>query len=151
MQFTKLNDFATRYTAAWCSQNAANVASFFSPAGSLQIRRKSDSWRRAVLGRVLPVGYGTASEGTRWRRIGSEGRHPATSCRWQQKNIASRAAGVPKDRPVAPKKTIALRMAAPPSSRSSPPRNTITLLIDFVSPRIAGTLRLTGKFYYSPE
>jgi len=35
MQFTKLNAFATRYTAAWCSQNAANVASFFSPSGSL--------------------------------------------------------------------------------------------------------------------
>jgi len=32
-----LNDFATRYTAAWCSRNAANVASFFSQTGSLQI------------------------------------------------------------------------------------------------------------------
>jgi len=49
-----------------------------------------------VLGRVLPVGYGTASEGTRWRRIGSEGRHPATSCRWQQKILR-------RERPVYPK------------------------------------------------
>lgn len=28
-------DFAVRYTAAWCSQNAASVAAFFSPSGSL--------------------------------------------------------------------------------------------------------------------
>ncbi|MGC2615778.1 MAG: nuclear transport factor 2 family protein [Terracidiphilus sp.] len=32
-----LHDFATRYTAAWCSQNAASVAAFFSPQGSLTI------------------------------------------------------------------------------------------------------------------
>src|SRR5579872_4016577 len=30
-----LRDFATRYTAAWCSQNPANVAAFFSDEGSL--------------------------------------------------------------------------------------------------------------------
>jgi predicted ester cyclase len=30
-----LQDFAARYTAAWCSQNAANVAAFFSTNGSL--------------------------------------------------------------------------------------------------------------------
>jgi hypothetical protein len=29
--------FAARYTAAWCSQNAASVAAFFSEHGSLQI------------------------------------------------------------------------------------------------------------------
>ncbi len=34
---TRLREFATRYTAAWCSQNAASVAAFFSPAGSLTI------------------------------------------------------------------------------------------------------------------
>ena len=32
-----LRDFARRYTAAWCSQDAASVAAFFSPSGSLQI------------------------------------------------------------------------------------------------------------------
>ena len=32
-----LIDFAERYTAAWCSQNAATVAAFFSPTGSLCI------------------------------------------------------------------------------------------------------------------
>jgi len=32
-----LRDFAERYTAAWCSQDPARVASFFSPRGSLKI------------------------------------------------------------------------------------------------------------------
>jgi predicted ester cyclase len=29
--------FASRYTAAWCSQDAASVAAFFAPAGSLKV------------------------------------------------------------------------------------------------------------------
>ena len=33
----RLRDFAVRYTAAWCSQDAASVAAFFSPTGSLTI------------------------------------------------------------------------------------------------------------------
>ncbi len=37
MNSTKLKDFATRYTAAWCSQNAASVAEFFAEGGSLKI------------------------------------------------------------------------------------------------------------------
>lgn len=36
-RMTGLRDFAARYTAAWCSQDAASVAAFFSPAGSLTI------------------------------------------------------------------------------------------------------------------
>jgi hypothetical protein len=34
---TKLNKFAARYTAAWCSQNAASVASSFAEKGSLKV------------------------------------------------------------------------------------------------------------------
>ena len=37
MSLEQLQDFATRYTAAWCSQNAGSVAAFFAPGGSLQI------------------------------------------------------------------------------------------------------------------
>jgi SnoaL-like polyketide cyclase/Rhodanese-like domain len=33
----QLRDFAGRYTAAWCSQDPARVASFFSPDGSLKV------------------------------------------------------------------------------------------------------------------
>ena len=34
---TQLRAFALRYTAAWCSQDAASVAAFFSPDGALTI------------------------------------------------------------------------------------------------------------------
>lgn len=37
MDSTKLKDLATRYTAAWCSQDAASVAAFFAERGSLKI------------------------------------------------------------------------------------------------------------------
>ncbi|MBZ5688873.1 MAG: ester cyclase [Acidobacteriia bacterium] len=33
----KLRDFALRYTAAWCSQNPASVAAFYSQSGSLRV------------------------------------------------------------------------------------------------------------------
>ncbi len=33
----ELTDFATRYTAAWCSQDAASVAAFYSEFGSLTV------------------------------------------------------------------------------------------------------------------
>ena len=33
----ELRDFAGRYTAAWCSQDAGNVAAFYSPGGSLTV------------------------------------------------------------------------------------------------------------------
>jgi len=36
-KLNRLRDFAARYTAAWCSQDAASVADFFSPSGSLTI------------------------------------------------------------------------------------------------------------------
>jgi hypothetical protein len=32
---SELRDFAARYTAAWCSQNPASVAAFYSASGSL--------------------------------------------------------------------------------------------------------------------
>ena len=37
MDSKTLTDFATRYTAAWCSHNAASVAAFFGEHGSLKI------------------------------------------------------------------------------------------------------------------
>jgi len=46
---TKLTDFATRYTAAWCSQNAATVASFFAEDGSLTINQGSPATGRAAI------------------------------------------------------------------------------------------------------
>ncbi len=44
-----LRDFAARYTAAWCSQNAASVAAFFSPTGSLAINGAAPAIGRAAI------------------------------------------------------------------------------------------------------
>lgn len=45
----ELNDFAARYTAAWCSQDAASVASFFAEQGSLKINDGAPSVGRAAI------------------------------------------------------------------------------------------------------
>ncbi|HLK02971.1 MAG TPA: ester cyclase [Candidatus Acidoferrum sp.] len=47
LDLAKLRDFATRYTAAWCSQNPEAVAAFFSPSGSLKINDSAPSFGRA--------------------------------------------------------------------------------------------------------
>ena len=44
-----LTDFATRYTAAWCSQDPARVASFFSENGSLTINGGTPSVGRPAI------------------------------------------------------------------------------------------------------
>jgi hypothetical protein len=49
MDAAQLKSFGTRYTAAWCSQNAASVAAFFSEAGSLQINDGAPSVGRTAI------------------------------------------------------------------------------------------------------
>src|ERR1035441_9200926 len=44
-----VRDFATRYTAAWCSQNAASVAAFFARNGSLTINDGTPSVGREAI------------------------------------------------------------------------------------------------------
>jgi len=46
---SKLKDFATRYTAAWCSHDPAQVASFFAPNGSLRINDAAPSVGRDAI------------------------------------------------------------------------------------------------------
>jgi hypothetical protein len=46
---TSKQQFALEYTTAWCSQNAASVASFFSPDGSLTINDGTPSIGRAAI------------------------------------------------------------------------------------------------------
>ena len=46
---SKLREFARRYTAAWCSQDPASVAGFFSPDGSLTINRGTPSVGRGEI------------------------------------------------------------------------------------------------------
>ncbi len=49
MDPTALNNFAARYTAAWCSQCAARVASFFEEKGSLKINDGIPAVGRAAI------------------------------------------------------------------------------------------------------
>ena len=49
LQQTDLQDFAERYTAAWCSQNPASVAAFYSPNGSLSINGSAASVGRTAV------------------------------------------------------------------------------------------------------
>ena len=44
-----LRDLATKYTAAWCSQDASRVASFFAENGSLTINDGEPSVGRAAI------------------------------------------------------------------------------------------------------
>ena len=43
-----LRDFAKRYTAAWCSREAASVAAFFAPNGSLSVNGTPAAGRSAI-------------------------------------------------------------------------------------------------------
>jgi uncharacterized protein (TIGR02246 family) len=49
MDAVALRYFAARYTAAWCSQNAASVAAFFSEGGSLTINDGVPSSGRSAI------------------------------------------------------------------------------------------------------
>ena len=49
MDEARLKDFATRYTAAWCSQDAASVAAFFAEDGSLKINDGAPSVGREAI------------------------------------------------------------------------------------------------------
>ena len=49
MDLARVQDFATRYTAAWCSQDPAEVASFFAQDGSLTINSALPSVGRAAI------------------------------------------------------------------------------------------------------
>ena len=43
-----LRDFAKRYTAAWCIQDPASVAAFFSPSGTLNVNGVAAVGRDAI-------------------------------------------------------------------------------------------------------
>jgi len=44
----RLEDFAKRYTAAWCSRNASSVAAFFAPNGSISVNGVPSLGRDAI-------------------------------------------------------------------------------------------------------
>jgi predicted ester cyclase len=46
---SKLREFAVRYTAAWCSQDAASVAAFYSADGSLSVNDSAPAVGRSAI------------------------------------------------------------------------------------------------------
>jgi len=70
MDPAKLHEFATRYTAAWCSQNAPGVASFFAEGGSLKINDGSPSVGRTAI-TAAAWGFMTACPGANLFRSAS--------------------------------------------------------------------------------
>ncbi len=54
-----LHDFAIRYTAAWCSQDPASVASFFAEDGSLAVNDAAPAVGREAIAEVAQ-GFMTA-------------------------------------------------------------------------------------------
>jgi uncharacterized protein (TIGR02246 family) len=48
----KLRKFAARYTAAWCSQDPASVAAFYSPKGSLTVNGGTPAVGRNAIAEV---------------------------------------------------------------------------------------------------
>ena len=55
----RLRSFAEAYTAAWCSQNAARVASFYAEDGSLRVNDAAPAAGRAAITEVAQ-GFMTA-------------------------------------------------------------------------------------------
>lgn len=49
MNVANLKEFGREYTAAWCSQNAARVAAFFSETGALTINGRAPSVGRTAI------------------------------------------------------------------------------------------------------
>jgi uncharacterized protein (TIGR02246 family) len=49
MDIARLQEFGKNYTAAWCSQHAASVASFFAEGGSLKINNGAPSIGRTAI------------------------------------------------------------------------------------------------------
>jgi uncharacterized protein (TIGR02246 family) len=49
MDASRLSEFATRYTAAWCSQDPSRVAAFFAEHGSLTINAGAPAVGRAAI------------------------------------------------------------------------------------------------------
>ena len=54
-----LRDLAKRYTAAWCSQDPASVAAFYSPQGSLRVNSAAPAVGRVAI-REVAQGFMTA-------------------------------------------------------------------------------------------
>lgn len=53
----QLEDFATRYTAAWCSQDSNSVAGFFAPEGSIAVNGGEPATGRYAIAELVQGFY----------------------------------------------------------------------------------------------
>jgi len=54
-ELVELREFAARYTAAWCSQDAKSVAAFYSPDGSLTVNSDAPAKGRDAITEVAQL------------------------------------------------------------------------------------------------
>lgn len=81
MDLGSVRTFAVRYTAAWCSQDPAQVASFFAEDGSLTINAAAPSVGRAAIA-AAAHGFMSAFPDMTVRIDAVEQRGPAFIYRW---------------------------------------------------------------------
>lgn len=81
MDAARLREFAEKYTAAWCSQDPASVASFFAEDGSLTINQGESSIGRTAI-TAAARGFMTAFPDmvVRMDSLGLAGER--TTCHW---------------------------------------------------------------------
>ena len=89
-----LPDFAARYTAAWCSQNAASVAAFFARHGSLTINSGKPAVGRAAI-TAAAQGFMTAFPDmvVRMDEVSVEGSHAIFRWIWTGTNTGPGGTG----------------------------------------------------------
>ena len=77
----QLRNFAERYTVAWCSQDAASVAAFYAPDGSLSINGGPPAVGRGAIGEAVQ-GFMSAFPDLQVVMNGLETQGSSTIYRW---------------------------------------------------------------------
>jgi steroid delta-isomerase-like uncharacterized protein len=87
MNQTQLTDFATRYAAAWSSQDPARLASFYAEDGSLRVNAGAPSVGRAAI-TATAQGFMTAFPDmvVKLDRVSQEGSHAIFRWIWTGTN-----------------------------------------------------------------
>jgi steroid delta-isomerase-like uncharacterized protein len=94
MNLTELTDFATRYAAAWSSQDPARLASFYAEDGSLRVNAGAPSVGRAAI-TAAARGFMTAFPDmvVKLDRVSEEGSHAIFRWIWTGTNTGPGGTG----------------------------------------------------------
>ena len=96
MNQSELNDFATRYAAAWSGQNPGDLASFYAENGSLTVNAGAPSVGRAAIAATAKE-YMTAFPDmvVKMDSVSQEGSHATFHWRWSGTNTGPGGTGKP--------------------------------------------------------